>query len=107
MCRQTVVQKLIFNGKYTVYHSNYDKSGDSKTFVATIVANMATERMRLDTTALNYPQSVVKLVRRNLGDELLNLPIDFLKYECSNLWPRTQAQCNTHITILSLFNPQM
>jgi hypothetical protein len=50
MWRQTVVQNWICNGKYTVYHSNYDKSGDSKTFIATIVA---TERMRLDITDLD------------------------------------------------------
>jgi hypothetical protein len=48
--RQTVDQNCISNGKYTAYHSNYDKSGDSKTFVATTVANVVTERMRLDTT---------------------------------------------------------
>jgi hypothetical protein len=53
MWRQAVVQNWICDGKYTVYDSNYDKSGDSKTFVATIVANVATERMLLDTTALN------------------------------------------------------
>jgi hypothetical protein len=52
MWRQTVVQNCISYGKYTTYHSNNDKSGDSKTFVATIVANVATERMRLDTTVL-------------------------------------------------------
>jgi hypothetical protein len=54
MWRQAVVQNWICNGKYTVYDSNYDKSGDSKTFVATIVANVATERMLLDTTALEH-----------------------------------------------------
>jgi hypothetical protein len=53
MWRQTVVQNWISNGKYTAYHSNWDKSGDSKTFVATIVANVATERIPLDTTALD------------------------------------------------------
>jgi hypothetical protein len=47
-----VVKNWISNCKYTAYHSNSDKSGDSKTFVATIVANVATERMRLDTTEL-------------------------------------------------------
>jgi hypothetical protein len=52
MWRQTVVQNWISNGKYTEYHLNSDKSGASKTFVATIVANVATERMRLDTTVL-------------------------------------------------------
>jgi hypothetical protein len=56
MWRQTAVQNWISNGKYTVYQSNYDKSGDSKTFVATIEANVATERMRLDTTLLNNHQ---------------------------------------------------
>jgi hypothetical protein len=50
MWRQTVVQNWICNGKYAVYHSNYDN--DSKTFVATIVADVATERMRLDTPDL-------------------------------------------------------
>jgi hypothetical protein len=54
MWRQAVVQNWICDVKYTVYDSNYDKSGDSKTFVATIVANVATERMLLDTTALTY-----------------------------------------------------
>jgi hypothetical protein len=34
------------------YYSNSDRSGDSKTFIATIVANVATERMRMDTTEL-------------------------------------------------------
>ncbi len=43
-----------FNGKYTAYLSNADKSGDGKTFVVTIVANVAaTEIMLLDTTVLN------------------------------------------------------
>jgi hypothetical protein len=46
-------RQWISNGKYTAYYSNYDNSGDSKTFVATIVANVATERMRLDTTVLD------------------------------------------------------
>ena len=54
MWRQTVAQNWISNGKYTAYHSNSDKSGDSKTFFATIVANVAIERKRLDTTDLNY-----------------------------------------------------
>jgi hypothetical protein len=35
------------------YLSNSDKSGDRKTFVATIVVNVATERIWLETTALN------------------------------------------------------
>ncbi len=52
MWRQTVVQDWISNGKFTAHHSNSDESGDSKTFVATIVANVATERMRLDTTEI-------------------------------------------------------
>jgi hypothetical protein len=53
MCRQTVVQNWSSNGKYTVYLSNSYKSGDSKTFVTIIVANVATERMWLDTTDLD------------------------------------------------------
>jgi hypothetical protein len=63
MWRQTVVQNWICNGKYTVNHSNYDKSGDSKTFVATIVANVATKKMRLDTTVLNVTtkKAIIKL----------------------------------------------
>ncbi len=36
------------------YLSNSDKSGDRKTFVATIVANVATERIWLETTAFSY-----------------------------------------------------
>jgi hypothetical protein len=35
------------------YLSNSDKSGDRKTFVATIVANVATERIWLDITAVD------------------------------------------------------
>jgi hypothetical protein len=53
MWRQTVVQNWISNGKYTAYHSNSNKSGNSKTFVATIVANVATEGMRLETTGVD------------------------------------------------------
>ncbi len=52
MWRQTVVQKWISNSKVTTYLSNSDKSGDSKTFVATIVANVATESMWFDITDL-------------------------------------------------------
>jgi hypothetical protein len=52
MWRQTIVQNWNFNGKYTAYLSKSDKSGDSKTFVATIVANVATEIMWLDTNGL-------------------------------------------------------
>ncbi len=33
--------------------TNYDKSGDRKAFVATIVANVATERIWLDTSELD------------------------------------------------------
>jgi hypothetical protein len=52
MWRQTIVQKWISNGKFIAYLSNSDKIGNSKTLVATIVANQATERMWLDTTVL-------------------------------------------------------
>jgi hypothetical protein len=38
------------------YLSNSDKSGDRKTFVATNVANVATERIWLETTALESAQ---------------------------------------------------
>jgi hypothetical protein len=42
------------------YLSNSDKSGDRKTFVATIVANVATERIWLDTTDLKpMPRSFI------------------------------------------------
>ncbi len=70
MWRQTVVQNWICNGKYTVYHSNYDKSGDSKTFVATIVANVATERMRLDTTVLEYASLIYLYWQKNYFEVL-------------------------------------
>jgi hypothetical protein len=54
MWRQKIVQNWNFNGKYTSYLSKSDKSGDSKTFVATIVANVATEIMWLDNTVLEH-----------------------------------------------------
>ncbi len=68
MWRQTVVKNWISDGKYTAYHSNSDKSGNSKTFVATIVANVATERMVFDTTALLHssildPWNIEQLIR--------------------------------------------
>jgi hypothetical protein len=52
MWQQITVQKWISNDKYATYLSNGDKSGDRKEFAATIVANVATERMWLDTTDL-------------------------------------------------------
>jgi hypothetical protein len=52
MWRQTTVQIWISNDKYITYLTNYGKSGDRKAFVGTIVANVATERIWLDTTAL-------------------------------------------------------
>ncbi len=53
MLRQTVLQKQIFKGKSTLFPSKFDKSGDSQVFVTTVVLNVATERIWLDTTALN------------------------------------------------------
>ncbi len=41
------------NGKFTAFLSKSDKSGDCKTVVATIVANVATEKMWLETTDLD------------------------------------------------------
>jgi hypothetical protein len=52
MWRQTVVQNWSSNGKYTAYFSNSDKSGDSKTFVATIVANVVVTTVLNDVLAL-------------------------------------------------------
>jgi hypothetical protein len=52
MWRQTVVQKWIFKGKSTLFPSKFDKSGDSQAFVTTVVLNVATERIWLDTTEL-------------------------------------------------------
>jgi hypothetical protein len=49
MWRQTSVQIWIYNDKNITYLTIYDKSGDRKAFVATIVANVATERIWLDT----------------------------------------------------------
>jgi hypothetical protein len=43
MWRQTTVQIWTSNDKYITYLTNYDKSGDRQAFVATIVANVATE----------------------------------------------------------------
>ncbi len=47
MWRQTTVQKWISNDKFITHLSNYDK------IVSTSVANVATERMWLDTTGLD------------------------------------------------------
>ncbi len=52
MWRQTIVQEQISIGKITAYLSNTDKSGDTKNFVATIVTNVTTKIIWLDTTAL-------------------------------------------------------
>ncbi len=52
MWRQTSVQIWISNDKYITYLTIYDKSDDRKAFVATFVANVATERIRLDTTKI-------------------------------------------------------
>ena len=52
MWRQTVVKKWISISKYTVFLLLFDKSGDSKVFVATSMANVATGRFWLDTTVL-------------------------------------------------------
>jgi hypothetical protein len=65
MWRQTIVQKWTFNGKFTAYLLNSDKSDNNKTLVATIVANVATERMGLDTTGLMNYQIDELLVRFN------------------------------------------
>jgi hypothetical protein len=54
MWQQTVVQKWISRGKYTLSLTKLDKSGDSKAFVATIVYNVATERTWLETTVLDH-----------------------------------------------------
>ena len=53
MWRQTVVKKWISISKYTVFLLLFDKSGDSKVFVATSMANVATGRIWLDTTGLD------------------------------------------------------
>ncbi len=50
MWRQTTVEKWISSDKFITYLSNNDKTVDRKAFVATTVANVATERMGLDTT---------------------------------------------------------
>ena len=55
MWRQTVVKKWISISKYTVFLLLFDKSGDSKVFVATSKANVATGRFWLDTTDLEVP----------------------------------------------------
>jgi hypothetical protein len=52
MWRQTSVQIWISNDKYITYLTIYDKSGDRKAFVATFVANVAKEKIWLDTTDL-------------------------------------------------------
>jgi hypothetical protein len=39
MRKQTIVQKWISNGKFSVYLSNSDKSGDSKTVVVNVVGH--------------------------------------------------------------------
>jgi hypothetical protein len=56
MWQQTIVQKWISNDKYK---SNAEKSGNRKAFVATIVANVVTERMWLDTTGLHFSLTFV------------------------------------------------
>jgi hypothetical protein len=50
MWRQTTVKIWFSNDKYMTYFTNYDKSGERKAYVVTIVANVATERIWLDTT---------------------------------------------------------
>ncbi len=54
MWRQTNVCNWISNGKFTACLSNYDKSGDTKTAFVTIVTNVATEKIWLDTTGLEH-----------------------------------------------------
>ncbi len=51
MWRETIAQNgfLMTNEQHL---SNSDKSGNRKTFVATVVANVVTERIWLDTTDL-------------------------------------------------------
>ena len=62
MWRQTVVKKWISISKYTVFLLLFDKSGDSKVFVATSMANVATGRIWLDTTVLNLKRSTFKVI---------------------------------------------
>ncbi len=50
--RQLLENVFLMMNKLQYNISNSDKSGGRKTFVATIVANVATERIWLDTTAL-------------------------------------------------------
>ncbi len=52
MWQQTGAQRWISNDKYSSYLKMFDKIGDNKAFVATIVANVATEKIWLDTTVL-------------------------------------------------------
>ncbi len=59
MWRQTTVQIWISNDKYINCLTNYDKSGDRKASVATIVANVATERIWLDTTDLEVTADII------------------------------------------------
>jgi hypothetical protein len=47
-----LLEKVFLMMNKLPYLSNSDKSGDRKTFVSTIVANVATERIWLDTTEL-------------------------------------------------------
>jgi hypothetical protein len=61
MWRQTCVAKfkvtgakLIFIDENTAFLYNYDKSGDNKAFFATIVANVATKGIWLDTADLRH-----------------------------------------------------
>jgi hypothetical protein len=82
------------------YLSNSDKSGDRKTFVATIVANVATERMRLDTTDLYY--TAVFSPGVNFTDIIaqnVNVPVNILWHH-SGLPTKLCATMSVHSTMI-------
>ncbi len=78
MWPQTVIWKLISSGKFTANLSNSDKSGDSKTFIATIVANVATRNKWLDTTVLDVLRSFKALQSTSFEFNLPTISEDIL-----------------------------
>jgi hypothetical protein len=47
------LQRVVLKENFNIFLSKFDKSGNNKVFVATLVTNMATEIMWLDMTDLN------------------------------------------------------
>jgi hypothetical protein len=77
------------NDKYIKYLINYDKSGDRKPFVVTIVANVATERIWLDTPVTNFLKFFEWTLHSVLppsGTFRMHVQV-VLRMRTKNLWP--------------------